>query len=179
MSMAFRMRNACVREIKHPTTRDCLRAMVHLRRNYAWKRVVDLGTGTGLLALAAVLMGGEKALAVDLNPLCVKTAQGNVSLNGLSQSIRVIEGDVLDFAEETVDLVIANIHYDVLHRLLGMEEFLKKKWYLFSGLMRSQVRDMKSLMTGKCLEVIREWDHEMTWYTLLVKGHGGSNGVLE
>ncbi|MBW1772966.1 MAG: 50S ribosomal protein L11 methyltransferase [Deltaproteobacteria bacterium] len=156
----------------HPTTRDCLRAMVYLRRNYVWKRVADFGTGTGILAIAAMLLGGEEVLAVDLNPLCVKTAQGNVSLNGLGQSVRVLEGDVLDFAEEAADLAIANIHYDVLHRLLGMEEFLKKEWYLFSGLMRSQVRDMKGLMTGKGLELVKEWDHEMTWYTLLVKGHG-------
>ena len=53
-----------------------------------------------------------------------------------------------------------------------MEEFLKKEWYLFSGLMRSQVRDMKGLMTEKGLELVKEWDHEMTWYTLLVKNTG-------
>ena len=154
----------------HPTTRDCLRAMVYLHRDYGWRGVLDLGTGTGLLALAAVLLGGEEALAVDLNPLCVRTTQHNVSLNGLEQRVKVLEGDVLNFAEEPVDLVIANIHYDVMQRLFEIQGFLQKERYILSGLMRSQVRDMKALMRGKGLEVIREWDHEMTWYTLLVKG---------
>ncbi len=159
----------------HPTTRDCLRAMVHLSRKYPWKKMMDLGTGTGILAIAAVLLGGEEALAVDLNPLCVKTAQRNMSLNGQEQRIRVLEGNALDFAEEPADLVTANIHYDVLQRLIEKEGFLKHDGYILSGLMRSQVRDMKSRVTGKGLKVIREWQHEMTWYTLLLR----ANGVME
>jgi len=156
----------------HPTTRDCLRAMVHLGRSHAWKRVLDLGTGTGILAIAAMLLGGRESLAVDLNPLCVKTARHNVTLNGLQQRVKVLEGDVLDFAGEGADLVIANIHYDVMRRLLEKKAFLQKEWYLFSGLMRSQAREMKHLLTAKGLVVHREWNHEMTWYTLLVKGFG-------
>lgn len=159
----------------HPTTRDCLRALVYLKGLKAWKTVVDLGTGTGILAIAAVLLGGDEAFAIDLNPLCVKTTRRNVSLNGLEQAVKVQEGDALDFAEIKADLVVANIHYDVLNRLLGMETFLNKEWYLFSGLMRSQARDMKGLITGKGLELVKEWYHEMTWYTLLIKG----TGVLE
>ncbi|MFC1580538.1 50S ribosomal protein L11 methyltransferase [Thermodesulfobacteriota bacterium] len=159
----------------HPTTRNCLQAMVYLQREYRWKGVVDLGTGTGLLALAAVLLGGEEALAVDLNPLCVRTARRNVSLNGLEQCVRVLGGDVLDFAEEPADLVIANIHYDVMRKIFEIQGFLQKERYILSGLMRSQVRDIKALIRGKGLEVVREWDYEMTWYTLLVKG----NGVME
>ena len=154
----------------HPTTRDCLRAMVHLGRNQTWNRVLDLGTGTGILAVAAVLLGGDKALAVDLNPLCVKTALRNVAMNGLQGAIRILEGDVLDFAYEPADLVVANIHYDVMNRLMQIKGFLEKEWFIFSGLMRSQVRDLKSIMTKGGIEIIREWDHEMTWYTLLGKG---------
>ena len=127
-------------------------------------------TGFSLIAVAAMLLGGDKALAVDLNPLCVKTALRNVAMNGLQGAIRILEGDVLDFAYEPADLVVANIHYDVMNRLMQIKGFLEKEWFIFSGLMRSQVRDLKSIMTKGGIEIIREWDHEMTWYTLLGKG---------
>ncbi len=153
----------------HPTTQDCLKAMVHLYEQFPQERVLDLGTGTGILALAAALLGAEKVLAVDLNPLSVKTARRNVRLNGLEGSIEVLEGLAEDFMEETADLVVANLHYNVLLKLLDTAGFLEKSWYILSGLLRSQVREIRYQLTERDLRVTREWDQEGTWYTLLVR----------
>ncbi len=156
----------------HPTTQDCLRAMVHLRREFTLGRVLDLGTGTGILALAAALLGAEKVKAVDLNPLSVKTARRNVQLNDLEGSIEVVEGLAEDFVKETADLVLANLHLTVIVKLLNSPGFMKKSWYVISGLLRSQVREIRYQLGELGLHVIREWEQEGTWYTLLVKNQG-------
>jgi ribosomal protein L11 methyltransferase len=153
----------------HPTTQDCLKAMAHLREKSTLGRVLDLGTGTGVLALAAALLGAEKVKAVDLNPLAVKTARRNVQLNGLGGSIQVVEGLAEDFAEETADLVLANLHHAVIVKLLNSPAFLKKSCYVVSGLLRSQVREIRYQLGEVGLHVIREWEQEGTWYTLLVR----------
>jgi ribosomal protein L11 methyltransferase len=153
----------------HPTTQDCLKAMVYLYEKFPQERVLDLGTGTGILALAAALLGAEKVLAVDLNPLSVKTARKNVRLNGLEGAIEVVEGLAEDFVEERADLVLANLHHNVLLKLLDTAGFPEKRWHVISGLLRSQVREIRDPLGERALRVTREWDHEGTWYTLLVR----------
>lgn len=153
----------------HPTTRDCLKAMVLLHEQYPLERVLDLGTGTGILALAAALMGAKKVLAVDLNPLSVKTALKNIVLNGLEGSIEVVHGSAEDFLEEEAELVVANLHHSVIARFLEKEGFLKKRWFIISGLLRSEAREIRSQLDEHRLNVVHEWDHEGTWYTMLAK----------
>jgi len=159
----------------HPTTSDCLKALAYLKRHTPLGRVQDLGTGTGILALAAAFLGAEKVVAVDLNPLSVKTAQTNVKLNGLEERISVLAGDVREFAGDAADLVIANIHHDVVKDLFEDPFFREKKWFIVSGLMRSQARDLKRQLAGHDLKVPMEWDWEGTWHTLLVNRKEGGD----
>jgi len=154
----------------HPTTRDCLHALSFLRRSFQFRQVADLGTGTGVLAVACGLVGAEKVLALDLNPLCARTALGNADLNRLRQVIEVVEGNVLDVSFEKIDLAIANIHYDVVNQLLDKGDFRQVPWIIISGLMRSQAREVKHKLKTYEIPVMREWDHEMTWYTILAGG---------
>jgi ribosomal protein L11 methyltransferase len=154
----------------HPTTGDCLQALAYLRKRFAYKRVLDLGTGTGVLALAAASLGARRVLAVDLNPLCVKTAKRNVQHNQQEDVVEVVEGKAEDWTEKPVDLVVANIHYDVLRTLVEKESFRKKEWLILSGLMISQARDIKTRLDGYGLTIAREWDGEGMWATLLVRG---------
>jgi ribosomal protein L11 methyltransferase len=153
----------------HPTTRDCLRALAFAGRQRPFDRVLDLGTGTGILAVAAALLGAKRVLAVDLNPLCVRTANENVRLNGLNGIIQGIEGRAEDFVNEAVDLVIANIHKEIIGRLLLKEGFRKKDRLIISGLMRSQYREIKAQLGRHDFHILREWDYDMTWFTMLVE----------
>jgi len=154
----------------HPTTADCLQALSHLRKRFAFESVLDLGTGTGILAVAAAALGAKEVLAVDLNPLCVKTAKRNVGHNRREGLVEVIEGRAEDWADKPADLVVANIQYDVLKSLLENEAFRKRKWFIFSGLMRSQGRDIKARLANWGLDIVMEWDGEGTWTTMLVAG---------
>ncbi len=152
----------------HPTTRDCLLALSHLKKKYDFKKVLDIGTGTGILAIASLLLGAEFSEAVDLNPLAVKTARNNVCLNGFERHIKVYEGRAEDFTAGDADLVIANIHFEVIKALLQEKSFIRREFLIFSGLMRSQARDLKKILSDKKMHIEKEWDHDMTWYTLLV-----------
>lgn len=160
----------------HPTTRDCLRGL-----SWVWKRdrprtILDLGTGTGVLAVAAVSMGVERAVALDVNPLCVKTARSNVELNRLESRIETICASAERAMDREGDLVTANLHFDVIRRLLDSEAFFARRWIVFSGLMRSQVRAVKERLSRRGLRIAHEWDHDMVWYTLVVRGQDNYQG---
>ncbi len=151
----------------HPTTKDCLKAVSSARRIKPFARVLDLGTGTGVLALAAALMGARHVLAVDINPLCAKTALKNVALNGLDGIIRVVRGPAEDFSQQPADLAIANMHYEVIDRLLNGDGLCRIERLIVSGLLRSQYRDVRQRLQRAGYETVREWDHNMTWFTAL------------
>jgi len=152
----------------HASTRDSIKALSYVHSRISVKKVVDLGTGTGVLALASALLGAQQILAVDLNPLCVKTARRNVELNHLESRIEVQEGRAEDYAELPADLMLANIHWDVLKSLLAKEGFRKNPWIVLSGLMRSHARDLESDLNRYGLRIVQAWEDEATWYTMLV-----------
>ena len=156
----------------HPSTRDSLLALLEISDKLLSCRVLDLGTGTGILAIGAALLGAERVLAVDNNPLAAKTAMLNVKLNGLEESIEVREGLAEDIVEPPSDLLIANIHYDIILKLIKEEGFIKKKYFILSGLMRSQATNIKLELSRYPAEIIHEWDNDMVWHTILgsVKG---------
>lgn len=90
----------------HPTTQMCLVALEELVQ--PGMMVLDLGTGSGILAIAAARLGAGRVLAVDNDPIAVKTAQENVVANGVQEAVGVIHGS-LDEALGSYDLVAANI----------------------------------------------------------------------
>lgn len=76
--------------------------------------VIDVGTGTGILAIAACHMGARSALAIDIDPVAVRVAAENIKINGLEAQIRTQHGDLLEAVDEQADVVIANIIADVI-----------------------------------------------------------------
>ena len=151
----------------HPTTRDCLLALEKIYKKYKLPRVLDLGTGTGILAIGTALLGAESVLAVEINPLAARTAFMNVRLNGLEKMVEVKEGLAEDFMDNHSDLLIANIHYDIILKLIKEEAFLKKKCFILSGLMRSQARDIRLQLSKYPIEIIYEWSQDVIWHTIL------------
>lgn len=90
----------------HPTTQMCLVALEELVR--PGMDVLDLGCGSGILAIAAARLGAGRVLAVDNDPIAVKTAQENVVVNGVEETVCVLHGSLAE-AEGGYDLVVANI----------------------------------------------------------------------
>jgi ribosomal protein L11 methyltransferase len=159
----------------HPTTRDCVLALSHVfERGSDVNSVIDLGTGTGILALASAKLGSSRVTAVDLNPLCVKTALLNVRLNGLEGRVSVHEGKAEDHIGDETDLIVANLHFGLIETLLRMGGFRNARWLIISGLLRTQWREVRHALVMNGYQIEREWDHEMTWYTILAHRQGGS-----
>jgi ribosomal protein L11 methyltransferase len=98
----------------HETTGLCVELVEELVR--PGMDVIDIGTGTGILAIAAALMGA-RVLATDLDPIAVRVASENVAKNGFADTIRTRAGDLLEAVDETADVVVANIIADVIRML--------------------------------------------------------------
>jgi len=90
----------------HPTTQMCLVALEEL--NPPGASVLDVGTGSGILAIAGAKLGAERVLAVDNDPVAVKTARDNVAANGVQDVVRVARGSLADVSG-SYDLVVVNI----------------------------------------------------------------------
>lgn len=151
----------------HPTTRDCLLALSHVFENVSKvDRVIDLGTGTGILALASAKLGARRVTAVDLNPLCVRTARANVRLNGLNGRVTVHEGKAEDHIVEETELIVANLHFELIKTLLDMGGFRSVDRVIISGLLRTQWREARHALMAGGYQIAREWDQEMTWFTI-------------
>jgi len=149
----------------HPTTRDCLDAVQLACRTRAPERVLDLGTGTGLLALAAARLGSRLNLAVDLNLLAAKTAEKNVRLNRLEKQIAVVQGHAQVFIDCPADLLIANIHYDVMQKLIRTKGFSTQKRFILSGLLRSEAKQVRIELERLPAKILKSWTHEGIWHT--------------
>jgi len=101
----------------HPTTRRCLLELQ--RRLASGMRVLDLGTGSGILALAAAKLGAARVTALDTDETAVSAAQANVRANGLEALVEVLPGSLPHprAPQGSFDLVLANITAPVIQRL--------------------------------------------------------------
>ncbi|MGD8366473.1 MAG: 50S ribosomal protein L11 methyltransferase [Desulfobacterales bacterium] len=152
----------------HPTTADCLRALQSVfSRGTPPETVLDLGTGTGVLALAAAKLGSRRVLAVDLNPLAAHTARRNVVANGLGSRVLAIQGRAEGFVDRKADLLLANIHFEVLDKVMAAPGFVQKPRVILSGLLRSEARAAKTELIRRGFRIQNTWENNGTWFTIL------------
>lgn len=98
---------------EHETTASCLEEMERLPR-LEGTDVLDLGCGTGVLAIAAAKLGARRVVAVDPSPEAVEVTRASVRLNGVEGRVTTVNGEVGSVRGETFDLILANIYADVL-----------------------------------------------------------------
>ena len=101
----------------HATTRLCLRALRRLELRGT--RVVDIGTGSGVLALAAWKFGAADVVAIDNDPDALDNARDNIARNGAAASIDIIRDDLESLRIQRADIVLANLTGAVLVRYAG------------------------------------------------------------
>ena len=137
----------------HATTKMCLAAL----ERYAspGKTVLDLGCGSGILAIGALLLGCERAAGCDIDPKAPEVAEANAALNGIGKDrFTVYAGDVLTDAGmrkhlgEGYDIVTANIVADVIIPLAGIvRPFLKADGvFLTSGIIEGRQDEVRSAL---------------------------------
>jgi ribosomal protein L11 methyltransferase len=98
---------------EHETTASCLEMLATLRE-VDGAHLLDLGSGTGILAIAALKLGAQHALCVDIDPVAVRTCQANCRLNGVDDRVEHLCGSLDQVAAESFDLILANLYGDIL-----------------------------------------------------------------
>ena len=140
----------------HETTVSCLETLekVTLQADHT---VLDFGTGTGILAIATLLLGARNAVAVDIDSEAVKTCSRNAVFNNLRDRTMVVHGtlDALDPSTE-FDLVLANIHGNIiLDNAQQLVSHTRDKGHLIlSGLDYSDNQPVKRAMSSQGMEKV-------------------------
>ena len=125
----------------HETTRLCLQM---IEQHYTGGRALDIGTGSGILAIALAKLGAADVTAVDLDPVAVSAARQNVARNGLKEQIAVLQGDLAQDVEGPYAFVSANILADVVIRLAEpLKPLLKEGAHIVvSGIIKERRQDV-------------------------------------
>ncbi|MBO5501881.1 MAG: 50S ribosomal protein L11 methyltransferase [Clostridia bacterium] len=126
----------------HETTNMCMQLLEkHLSSGL---RVMDVGTGSGILAIAAARLGAKDILAIDIDPDAVKVAKENVALNGVDQQVRVVVGDLCKSEAMPCELAVANIVADAICMLAGplTRHLVKDGLLICSGIIREREADV-------------------------------------
>lgn len=133
-------------------------------------RVFDIGTGSGILAVAAAKLGAGQVAAVDLDPLAVDVANANVAANGVVDRVTVSQGDLLSGLNGTADIIIANIIADVILRLLPdiPPRLANGGAFLAGGIIAERLGDVTAAMLAAGLTVERVLE-ESGWVTVLAR----------
>lgn len=138
----------------HETTSMCIN---QIEKNLkAGDRVIDIGSGSGILSMAAVLLGAEKATGVDLDPVAVRVALENVELNNLQDKIEILHGNLTDVIREKADIVVANIMADIILILLeDVREFIKDDGlFISSGIIQEKRAAVEARLLEKNFRIV-------------------------
>lgn len=158
----------------HETTRLCL----ELLENYITPGCdfLDMGCGSGILSVAALLLGAKSAVGVDIDPLAVKTAVENAKTNGVEERFTGICGNLTEkvagnsAVPQKYRVVAANIVADIVIQLSkDAPNFLEKdSVYIVSGIIDSRERDVLDALAGAFTVIERK--EERGWVAMALKG---------
>lgn len=122
----------------HGSTRGCLLALADLFQRHPVKQVVDMGTGTGVLAVACGALGAASIVAVDNNPLALRVAARNLSLNGQEDRVALLLAGNLAAVKSPADLLVMNLEPPLLRQLLAGTDWCGYRWLILSGFLENQ-----------------------------------------
>ncbi len=151
----------------HETTRMCVEALEENVKEDT--TVFDIGTGSGILAIAAAKLGAKKVIGVDLDPVAVDSAKENVSFNDLN-NIEIIYGNLMDVVTGKADLVVANIIAEIIVVLAeDVKNFLVPGGlFITSGI----IRERRDLVETKLKEKgfkIKEVKEQGEWLCVIAE----------
>ncbi|MBQ4644082.1 MAG: 50S ribosomal protein L11 methyltransferase [Oscillospiraceae bacterium] len=128
----------------HDTTRLCLELLEECVTPTT--RILDVGTGSGILSVGGVLLGAPSALGVDIDPVAVKVANENAEINEVSGKTEFVCGDLTDKVHGQFEIVTANIVADIIIRLLStVKNYLLKGGVLIvSGIIDTRADEVEN-----------------------------------
>ncbi|MBQ8159562.1 MAG: 50S ribosomal protein L11 methyltransferase [Clostridia bacterium] len=139
----------------HETTSLCLALLEDVVN--ASSRVIDVGCGSGILAIGAALLGARDVLATDIDPDAVRVARENIERNHLTDVIRAQAGNLLDNVSETCDVCVANIIADVIMSFASplRAHIVPGGYFISSGIIRERGDEVQEALTQAGYEILR------------------------
>ncbi len=137
----------------HETTSLCLEALDELTAG--GERVLDIGTGSGILAIAALKLGAACAEGVDIDPVAVRTACENAALNGVARQFTGLVGDLSDKASGTYQIITANIVANAIISLAPAVPGLLAEGghFIASGIIDTRAQEVAEALTKAGLTI--------------------------
>jgi ribosomal protein L11 methyltransferase len=138
----------------HPSTQLCVRALEELVRPDM--RALDLGTGSGILAIVAALMGASQVVALDVDELAVKAAAANAAANGVAGQVQVKLGSIeqLSAYAAPFELMLVNIQARAILALVSQDllSYLAPGgWFVGAGILADQAKEVLAAVEAKGL----------------------------
>ncbi len=151
----------------HETTRLCLQTIEKYLRE--GDTVLDVGCGSGILAIASLLLGAESAVGVDIDEVAVRTAVENAELNGVSEKFTAIVGDLTQKVSGKYNLVVANIVADAIISLSkDVKSFMTPdSIYIMSGIIDTRGDEVAGVV-GEDFDIIERLE-DNGWVCLVAK----------
>ncbi len=156
----------------HETTSLCLKMMEkYLGKNPVDKKVLDVGCGSGILSIAAALMGCEEVVGIDIDEDAVKVAEENVRLNEVSGKVRILQGDLAKGLDFKADLIIANLMADLVIMLSenAMEHLEKGGIFISSGILSDKEKLVLNVLENAGFDII-EVAEDGEWCAIAARG---------
>jgi ribosomal protein L11 methyltransferase len=152
----------------HPTTVMCIQALERTVKK--GDRIIDVGTGSGVLSIAGAMLGAEKITALDLDQVAVTTAKMNIELNHVQEIVEVSQNNLLEGIVEPVDGIVANILAEVIVRFTDDASKIVKKdgYFIASGIIQQKKQDVKDALTKAGFEITETLLME-DWVALIAK----------
>lgn len=154
----------------HETTRMCIQA---LERYVDENSIVfDIGTGSGILAIAAAKLGAKEVIGGDLDPVAVSAAIENVKQNNLSDNIKILKGDLMEVVEGKASVVVANIIADVIIFLTPqLRDYINENGvFISSGIIKDKKDEVIKTLIENGFEPI-EVNNQGEWICIVAKKH--------
>lgn len=132
----------------HPTTVMCIQALEKYVK--PGDTVIDVGTGSGILSIAAAMLGAKSVRALDLDPVAVDSAKLNVKLNKVQHIVTVSQNNLLDHIDERANIIVANILAEIILRFVDDAYRLLEKdgYFITSGIIQAKKQEVKDGLTA-------------------------------
>ena len=153
----------------HPTTVMCIQALE--RTVHQGERVIDVGTGSGVLSIAAAMLGAEDVRAYDLDEVAVESARLNIKLNNVNDTVTISQNNLLDRVEEnSADIIVANILAEVILRFTDDVAQVVKPggFFIASGIIQQKKDVVKEALLKAGFEITETILME-DWVALIAK----------
>lgn len=150
----------------HPTTRLTLELLERTVKPH--QRVADIGTGSGILTIAAIKLGAKHVDAIEIDPTAIPVAATNFQANDVASQVCLSQGDGLKGIENRYHLIIGNI---LTKAILPIIPFCAQRLHpegivIFSGILETELTQVQSVLEAhqfRCLESVSESEDNITW----------------